>query len=179
MRRWLPLVPLALALALVAAPPTHAGGFATAGLSSTPDGAAPAQRWTVDITVLQHGRTPLEGVTPRVRIHSGDAAREFTATPTGEPGVYRAEVVFPRAGRWDYEVLDGFNDELPHSFPAVRIDAGAAAPAPEPPATPGGDAVAAGWLWGAGAALVLTAAVLGTDRRRRRSDGAGRAPEPA
>ena len=120
MRRSLLLFPLAVVFLLAAPAVAGAGGFATAGLSSTPEGVAPGQPWKVDITVLQHGRTPLEGLTPRVRISSGDKTREFAAKPTGKPGVYRAEVVFPRAGRWDYEVLDGFNDAMPHTFPAVR-----------------------------------------------------------
>jgi hypothetical protein len=128
-RRSLLSLPIAVALLLLAPALASAGGFATAGLSSTPEGIAPGKPWKVDITVLQHGRTPLDGLTPRVQISSGDAAREFAAKPTGKPGVYRAEVVFPRAGRWDYRVLDGFNDQMPHTFPSVRIGDGAAAPA--------------------------------------------------
>ena len=130
MRRSLLLVPLAVVVLLIAPAVAAAGGFATAGLSSTPEGVAPGQPWKVDITVLQHGRTPLEGITPRVRISSGDAIRFFAAKPTGEPGVYSATVVFPSAGRWDYQVLDGFNDTMPHSFPTVDIGDGAAAAAP-------------------------------------------------
>ena len=186
MRRSLLLIPLALLLALAAAPAALGGGFATVGLSSTPDGIAPGQPWKVDITVLQHGRTPLQGLTPKVRIHSGGTTREFVAKPTGTPGVYRAEVVFPKAGRWDYEVLDGFINETPHTFPAVEIGAGAPAapaataapPAPAPAADSGGG-IAAGWLWGAGAALLLALAVLGLDRRRRAPEAMPQTPEPA
>ena len=124
MRRLL-LVPVlaALALALPAAG-AQAGGFATAGLSSTPEGVAPGEPWKVDITVLQHGRTPLDGLVPRVRIASGGTSRDFVAKPAGDPGVYRAEVVFPSAGRWDYVVLDGFIDAMPHTFPPVQIGDG-------------------------------------------------------
>jgi hypothetical protein len=170
-RRLLLLVPLAL---LIAAPPAFGGGFATVGLSSTPAGTAPGQPWNVDITVLAHGRTPVEGVTPVVRIQSGGTSKRFPAQPTGQQGVYRADVVFPTAGRWRYEVLDGYINEVPHTFPAVEIGDGAGAPAapaaqrtaPAAPADDGG--MAAGWLWGAGAALLLALAVLGLDPRRRR-----------
>jgi len=184
-RRLLLPFPIAVTLLLLVPSLAGAGGFATAGLSSTPDGVAPGKPWIVDITVLQHGRTPLDGLTPRVQISSGDATREFAAKPTGKPGVYRAEVVFPRAGRWEYRVLDGFNDQMPHTFPAVRIGDGAASPAapspaPAPARAPGSGGTAAGWLWGAGAALVLALAVLAVDRRRRRRPGiASRAAEPA
>jgi hypothetical protein len=179
---------LVLAVPLIAAAPAHAGGFATAGLSSTPEGVRPGQPWKVEITVLQHGRTPLDGLTPRIRIDSRNVSREFTAAPTGRTGVYRAEVVFPKAGRWDYVVLDGFNDQMPHTFPAVRIGGGAASaaapaataapPAPAPAPADGGG-LAPGWLWAAGAALVLALAVLGLDRRRRRTETAPGSPEPA
>lgn len=182
MRRSLLLFPLALAFALLAPATAGAGGWATAGLSSTPDSIAPGQPWKVDITVLQHGRTPLDGITPRIQIRSGGATREFAGKPTGEPGVYRADVVFPSAGRWDYQVLDGFNDQLPHTFPAVRIGDGAASPAaPAPVQAPAPDdgGIAAGWLWGAGAALLLALAVLGADRLRRRPADAARTVEPA
>src|SRR5919108_5801282 len=131
----------ALLLALPAA--AGAGGFATAGLSSTPEGVAPGEPWAVDITILQHDRTPLDGLTPRVQISnaSGDAFRQFDAKPTGKSGVYRAVVVFPKAGEWDYRVLDGFVDQVPHTFPAVRIGDGAVPPAPSPaqPPTPADD----------------------------------------
>ena len=71
------LLPLLLAIAIPLAAPAvaGAGGFATAGLSSTPDGVAAGKPWNVDITILQHGRTPLEGLSPRVQISSGDATR--------------------------------------------------------------------------------------------------------
>lgn len=174
MRRPLLFAALAVASALVAAPPAHAGGFATVGLSSTPAGVAPGQPWTVDITVLQHGRTPLEGITPRVRIESDGAREEFAARPTPKTGVYRVEVVFPAGGTWRYEVLDGFTDAMPHTFPAVRI--GGAAPAAATTAPGGG--IVTGWLWGAGAVLLLVAAVLLLDRRRH-PPVRGRAPEPA
>ena len=187
MRRPLLLFSLATTLMLLAPAVAAAGGFATAGLSSTPAGTAPGKPWTVDITVLQHGRTPLDGLTPRVQISSaaGDEFREFRAAPTGESGVYRAVVVFPRAGEWDYRVLDGFNDQMPHTFPTVRIGDGAAAPAapspePAPVSAPvsDDDGIAAGWLWGAGLTLLLALVVLLADRERRHP-AAPRGAEPA
>ena len=187
MRRLL-LIPLALLLALAAAPAALAGGWATAGLSSTPDGVGPGEPRTVEITVLQHGRTPLAGLTPEVWISSGGDTKKFAAKPTGERGVYRAEVVFPKAGRWTYTVLDGFNNEFPHTYPAVEIGDGGGSPAVETVATPAPPApapadpeggIAAGWLWGAGAALLLALAVLGLDRRRRLQGRLPGSPEAA
>jgi YtkA-like len=168
------LVPLAL---LIAAPPALAGGWATVGLSSTPAGTPPGKPWDVDITVLAHGRTPVPGLTPAVHIRSGDTTRQFAAKPTGKPGVYRARVVFPEAGRWRYEVADGYVSDFRHTFPAVDIGGGGSPAAPaadRAPAAPASDdgGIATGWLLGAGAALLLALALLGLGRR-------GRAPEPA
>ena len=108
---------LAVLFLLIVAPAAHAGGFATVGLSSTPTGTD----WPVEITVLQHGRTPLDNVTPRVVITQGATTRTFAGEPTGKPGVYAARVVFPGGGRWEYSVLDGFTDVIPHTFPAVTL----------------------------------------------------------
>ena len=62
------LIALPLALVLLIAPAAYAGGWATVGLSSTPAGTEPGTPWPVEITVLQHGVTPLEGVEPAVII---------------------------------------------------------------------------------------------------------------
>src|SRR3954470_7952529 len=90
-------------VALLALPAVAgAGGFATVGLSSLPDGTAPGTPWHVTLTILQHGRTPLPGLNPVVRIRSADGktARTFAARPARRPGIYTADVVFPAAGRW-------------------------------------------------------------------------------
>ena len=108
---------LAVGLLLVFAPAAHAGGWATVSLSSTPTG----KTWGVDITVLQHGRTPLSDVQPVVTITRGDTTKDFAAKPAGKPGVYHAEVVFPTTGRWSYQIDDGFVSQIPHTYPPVQI----------------------------------------------------------
>ena len=155
---------LAVVCLLVAAPAAQAGGFATVGLSSTP--AEP--EWTVDITVMQHGVTPLTDVTPHVDIAAGATTRTFAARPTGTPGVYRADVVFPHGGRWTYQVRDGFTDISPHTFKAVTIPGGPAAGSGT-----GGDGGIDLALLVPGLLLLLAAAVLLLMPRTRR------APEPA
>jgi hypothetical protein len=132
-------------LAALALPATAtAGGWATVALSSTPAGSAPGKPWSVELTVLQHGRTPLDGVQPTITIAQGTGTRTFTAAPAGRPGVYRATVVFPTAGRWQYRIDDGFGRT--HSYPPVRI---------------GGEAVAAGGGGGGGLPWVPILAALG------------------
>jgi hypothetical protein len=122
------LLVLAVAAA-VAAPVASAGGWATVGLSSLPPSGLEAnQGWPVDITVLQHGRTPLAGVTPVVRIRNGQGrvVKSFTAQPTGKTGVYHAVVAFPWEGTFSYEVYDGFTQyggAQTHTFKPVQIGA--------------------------------------------------------
>jgi hypothetical protein len=155
---------LAVGLLLVAAPAAHAGGWATVTLSSTPAGAAPGTPWSVDITVLQHGVTPLRDVKPTVTIASGDVAKTFSAKPTGKPGVYRASVVFPTAGRWNYEVDDGFISQTPHTYPAVQIGGTPVAPGAATTSEDGGPNLL--WLV-PGIALLLAAAGLAARTRGR------------
>jgi hypothetical protein len=120
---------LVLAVALVAVPGAAAGGWATVGLDSVPpSGLDPNEAWPVDITVLQHGQTPLAGVTPIVRIRDdgGKVVETFRAEPTGRVGVYHAVVRFPGEGTWSYEVYDGFETyggAKTHTFKPVEIGA--------------------------------------------------------
>ncbi len=100
----------ALAVALVVPGVAHAGGWATVGFTPLPDGTAAGETWSTEITVRQHGVTPLEGLTPAVRIQklgSGKTA-SFKARETDEPGVYRADVRFASAGEWRLVVDTGW-----------------------------------------------------------------------
>jgi hypothetical protein len=117
-----------------------AGGWATVGLSSTPDGLAAGAPWNVDIEVRQHGRTPMLDLHPSVAIASADerTRRTFAAHATGRPGIYRASVRFPRSGDWRYVIDDGFTQT--HAYPPVRI---------------GGSTAAAGGGGAAGRAIAL------------------------
>lgn len=151
--------------AAVAVPAASAGGWATVGLSSLPpSGLEPNQAWPVDITVLQHGQTPLTGVTPIVRIRDdrGQVVRSFTAKPTGKSGVYHAVVRFPASGAFAYEIYDGFETyggAKTHTFKLVEIGA----PGDSFPFLPVGLAAAL--------ALGLAGATIAVLRRR--------SPEPA
>lgn len=158
MRHLLVLAALVFALTPASA---GAGGWATVGMAPLPDGVEPGATWSPEITILQHGRTPLDGLSPTVTISDdGGASHSFTATPTGETGVYEARVVFPDAGSYRVVVDSGFGDSR-LTYGPVTIEGGA----------PGG---ADGWspptallaLVGAALAL-LTAATLGVRRLRR------------
>ena len=57
------LIPLAL-LALAAPSSALAGGWATAGLSPPDGGVGAGDTWNAQVNILQHGETPLSGVSP-------------------------------------------------------------------------------------------------------------------
>jgi hypothetical protein len=164
MRAWwiAALVAAAGLLGLPAA--AAAGGWATVSLNSTPDGLGPGDRWDVEMTILQHGRTPLDGVEPSITLTNGATGETVyaAAKPAGRPGVYTARAAFPDAGRWTYAVDDGFSRV--HDYPAVTIGDAAGAPGA---AGGGGD----GFPWTALLVSLLAglaAAGLTTVLRRRR-----------
>lgn len=142
------------ALALPAA--ALGGGWATAGLASPPAGIEPGDTWRAEVRLLQHGVTPLVGVSPSITIR-GPATRTFPARPTSEPGVYAADVVFPAAGSYRYEVDDGFSQV--HTYAPVEVGG--------PAAAPGGDGFP-GWVVApvTVVALALGAAAALLARRR-------------
>jgi hypothetical protein len=131
MRR--PVLLLVAVATLALAGTAAAGGWATVKLSSLPNGLSAGEPWVVDITVLQHGRTPLAGLKPTVTIRkvaaarttsAGSGAGTFVAKPTNRTGVYRARVVFPTAGTWRFEVYDAFVEyggARTHRFAPVKI----------------------------------------------------------
>jgi len=121
----------ALVLVAVAAGSASAGGWATVGLASTPEGVSSGETWQAEITVLRHGVTPTDGAAPSliIRQQQGDVSETFAAEPTGETGVYVARVVFPSAGTWSYEidnglVATGYGESATTTYAAVAIGAG-------------------------------------------------------
>ena len=113
---------LAVSAALVLAAPAAAGGWASAGLGPPDSGIGAGDTWNAEVTILQHGVTPLVGVSPVVKISKGGETHDFPAAPTGKDGVYLAKVKFPSEGSWAYQVDDGFSQT--HSFAAVQVGPG-------------------------------------------------------
>ena len=103
-------------------------------LSSTPAGIHPGDPWNPTITVWLEGDMRAASSAPTLTIIDLDtnAKTSFEGTPTGEPGRYSVEVVFPEAGLWTYRVVDP-NTERTYGFPAVYLTD---APAPVEAAAP-------------------------------------------
>jgi hypothetical protein len=117
----------ACAIALVAVSAAQAGGWATVSVDPLPTGVDAGDPWSTEITILQHGRTPLTGLEPLVvvREQASGLEREFRATPSDEPGVYDARVLFPEAGDWNVRVETGWWGEGGLTFGPVAIGDGA------------------------------------------------------
>jgi YtkA-like len=159
------LLTLAAVGALAVAGTASAGGWATAGVSQPPENPTAGSTWDAKITILQHGQTPLVGISPTISLVGTGGQREtFTTTATDEPGVYLAKVKFPAAGSWSYEVYDGFGEyggAQTHTFGAISVGAGSAGSGFDLPSLP----ITAGILLALGAAIAL---VLGMRRVRPR-----------
>jgi hypothetical protein len=110
--------------ALIASSAASAGGWATVGLDPPfPPGTGPGEPWDTNMTILQHGQTPLTGLSPTITITLEDTGRTetFAATETEEPGVYAASVVFPEAGPWTI-VADSTFGESKLTYGPVLIE---------------------------------------------------------
>lgn len=117
-----------LVTALAAAGSASAGGWATVGLEPLPTDVGPGETWNTKMTVLQHGRTPLTGLTPTITITLDDTGRTetFVARETDEAGVYAAAVVFPEAGPWRVVADSTFGDSRLTYGPVLIEPTGAA-----------------------------------------------------
>jgi hypothetical protein len=138
MLRRIGLPVLMLALAWPAA--ASAGGYATVGLQSLPTDVEPGKPWMAEFTVLAHGRTPFVDGRPSVTVTrvDGGVVGTYPARLVNQEGLYRAAVVFPSRGRFEYVIDDGYSQR--HTFPPVTIGGDgtepAAAPAPADPPAP-------------------------------------------
>jgi hypothetical protein len=95
---------LAAAALMLAAYPALAGGWAVTTLDTLPaDGLHARQSFVVGFTIRQHGVTPFNQATPRIRASLGDTNLSFAATRDGT-GHYVARVELPRAGTWTWAV---------------------------------------------------------------------------
>src|SRR5215203_6832782 len=87
---------LVLVLALVLAIPAFAGGWAVITLDELPTGVVAGEPLTVGFMVLQHGKTPMDGLTPTItaRLPKSESFMVH-AEPDGELGHYVATLTFP------------------------------------------------------------------------------------
>ena len=177
-RRIATIVGLVSLLALVAATPASAGGWANVTLDRLPTDLRAGQTVTIGFMVRQHGVTPTNAVQPYLaarHLDTGDTAR-FSARQEGPVGHFVADVAFPAAGTWAWEAI-------PAPFPTpTKLGTLTVLPAPAAPSRSAGDSPALVTiaitpqvaLRTAGVALVLVALALALVSRRGAADVPGR-----
>jgi len=104
-RSWLGVI-LALFLASLAVMPAAAGGWAVVTLDELPTDVVAGQPVEIGFMVLQHGRTPVEGLTPVIiaRNIETSATVRIEAGSSGDPGHYAATLTLPTPGEWSWKI---------------------------------------------------------------------------
>ena len=102
---------LVLMLLLVTATAALAGGWALISLDAPPGEVRADEPWTVNFTVLQHGKTPTHGfdgapLSPALVAANRDTGERIVvdAMPLEEVGRYSLEVTFPSEGTWEWTI---------------------------------------------------------------------------
>ena len=159
---------LALLVSLLLAVPVLAGGWAVITLDEWPSDVVAGEPVTIGFTVLQHGKTPLAGLTPTITANLfKDQEFVVSAEPEGKPGHYTATMTFPKEGEWQWSIQAFTMDQ---TMPILTV-AATAAVAADPPTVTTAPAVslASPVIFGGVALLVLglACAVIGLRRRNR------------
>lgn len=140
---------LALASAVIAASPAHAGGWATTLLDPLPEELDVGRAYTVGYWVLQHGSHPYQGDMGETGLRLVDASGKqthYAGTKLPEAGHYAVAIVFPRAGTWRLHAVQGvFAD---YKIGSVTVPGGVKLLA-TPPAMTFDDGHGHGAHWGA------------------------------
>jgi cytochrome c551/c552 len=121
---------------LLLALPAFAGGWAVATLDTLPDYAVAGQPLTIGFIVRQHGVTPLDGLSPAIRIARPGEYGEVVASATDDGGGhYSATFTFPESGEWNWVIETGFWPEV-QPMPALIVLAGGEAAVATIPTAP-------------------------------------------
>ena len=125
------IVVASLLLAGLALAPSAAAKGPHALVASGPGGIEPGEPWVTTLTLVELGGRVVAAARPVVILRSG--SDRFAVRPTrmgahvpGRSDVlaearYRLRVLFPRAGRWSYTVLDGTRKQRRFHFRAATI----------------------------------------------------------
>ncbi len=99
------LVVVFLAASILALP-ALAGGWAVITLDAFPEDVSAGQQVSVGFTVLQHGRTPMHGLTPLISFRNPESGetRSVVAESEGPTGHYVAAFTLPSAGNWEWSI---------------------------------------------------------------------------
>ena len=135
-RRLIPFLLITGLIALALPAPTLAGGWAVITLDELPAQVNAGQPIVVGFTVLQHGKTPLEDLSPTISARHTATGESIivTAKPEGEIGHYTATLALPRTGTWAWSI-QAFNMDQPMPPLSVLTGTTVDVPSPQPPLT--------------------------------------------
>jgi mono/diheme cytochrome c family protein len=112
---------LALVLSLLLAVPAFAGGWAVITLDELSTEVVAGEPMTIGFTVLQHGKTPLDGLDPTITANLYKEQEIVVhAEPDGKPGHYVATIIFPKEGEWTWSI-QAFTMDQP--MPSLQVAA--------------------------------------------------------
>jgi hypothetical protein len=99
-------IALSILLALMFTVPAFAGGWATVTLDVYPTNVVAGESFQIGFTILQHGVTPVRGITPIISgtLTGAKESISVMAVEEGEPGHYVADLNFPKAGEWSWKI---------------------------------------------------------------------------
>ena len=131
----LTLIALTLLALTLPAVSIYAGGWGVVTLDDLPTQVIAGQPLAIGFVVRQHGQRPMEGLEPKIILHSPETKETLTlfAKPEGPTGHYAARLTFPEAGAWDWHI-DAFGF-APQPMPRLNVLASA-------PASSAGDSAA-------------------------------------
>ncbi|NJN16382.1 MAG: hypothetical protein HC822_08970 [Oscillochloris sp.] len=155
---------LTVAVAMLLSTAAFAGGWSVVVLDNAESfGAGNNLRadepFTIGFTVLQHGRTPMEDLSPQITFTpaNGGTTVEVTALAEGVPGHYTATILLASSGEWQWQIA---------AFGPPSVMAPLTVNPAVPPATTGVDQAFVGWA-GILVTIIGLSFVLGAVRARR------------
>ena len=101
-------LPIAIAASLTLATAALAGGWASVAISDPPADPTASGETVIDLTVLQHGVTPIDWI--GLTVVATNAATGETVSAIAQPvrqGRYQATLTFPSAGDWSLAFTSG------------------------------------------------------------------------
>lgn len=125
------------AVVLLVAAPALAGGWAVTTFDELPPKFRAGETYTLGYTIRQHGQTPVQVEETQIVARSEESGTvRFAGRPDGPVGHYVAEVHFPEAGQWSWEVIQGEFGPQELGIITILPAASTGEPARQPAAVP-------------------------------------------
>lgn len=97
----------AAAMTLALAAPALAGGWAVTTFENLPESFEAGATYSLDYTIRQHGKTPVDSGDSYVMFRNADRSLRFDAANHGD-GTYTVKVTLPAEGSWQWDVTSAW-----------------------------------------------------------------------